>query len=394
MASEAELQKQFAGRVFKDKKSGATIVLSRAAQMAILSRIPSYQLQEMGQAEINQKLTELLGGSEWARWLAHFTDYQKLKAEGKIKDLLAVYKEDVLVFNGNHIAIFYDHTLRVNRLPRIITQNSAAATSESEVNTVHGLSVLWDEQRQIVRADDGYQIRYKLEVNQNGERLWRPILPHERQYVLTPDQQIEYIVKKLKTEKSAYNEPYVFDDYITTKRRDDGVPQIVILVTNTQVSAQEQQWINDWYLNDGKNLTPAQKQLVQALIPKIGNGFTRRQAQGIARWIDQLLDQSEYAREVFRIADVRFIAQDNEGLSKQTGGRWKTKYASGPDHYNMSLWGIGVATYYPEMIPLAIFPHEVGRIYLSQTMGNYDDEKDLGPVEQRLLKEAPPPFSF
>jgi hypothetical protein len=67
-----------------------------------------------------------------------------------------------------------------------------------------------------------------------------------------------------------------------------------------------------------------------------------------------------------------------------------------PNHYNRSLWGFEEAIYNPDIIASAyIIAHEVGRVYCEQTIGpEYDDEKDLKPIEQQLLKEAPPPFSF
>ena len=375
MMTEEQL-KAFAGRVY---------------QVSGISEAPLWLLVDRGLSVDPQALTnnELLA---------------KIKAYSKYKDLNTPYiplrAGDGLVLTKNGIWVarqYKENTLPTNNTPIFMTadgeirQIDQPRFTQIEKIIKDRVAYLWDDQRSRFVIPDAYPNYYQARfVSDDG--YWKEILPHERQYLLTPDQQIAYIVKKLKTEASAYNEPYVFDDYITTKRRED-VPQIVILVTNTEVSSQEQQWINDWFLNDGKNLTPEQKQRVQALIPKIGNGFTRRQAQDIARWIDQLLDQSEYAREVFRIADVRFIAQDNEGLSKLTGTTG-VKYAADPNNYNRSLWGIEGATYYPDLASL-IIAHETARVYCHQTVGpGYNEEKDMKPVEQRLLKEAPPPFSF
>ena len=405
-ASEEELSQQFAGRVFVNE-SGETFILARPVYEHLVAQLGE-GFSILSPEEQEQALAQALGQSEWGRlWQeevqTRYKEMQTYRPEGLSRIFFVDGSSTApLLLNPTPEDIKRRRTIRSLTRANFFRYDEKGEIDIGSIEFVkkeftdEGYSYYGDliyqysDTMDKFIAHDGYQARFVYDLQTQS---WRPILPHERQYILTPDQQIKYIVHKLRTERSAYNEPYVFDDYITTKRRED-VPQIVILVTNTQVSSQEQQWINDWYLNDGKNLTAAQKQRVQALIPKIGNGFTRRQAEAIARWIDQFLDRSEYAREIFRIADVRFIAQNNAELSKETGGRWKTKYASGPNHYNNSLWGIDVATYYPEMIPLAIFPHEVGRVYLSQTMANYDDEKDLGPLEKRLLKEAPPPFSF
>lgn len=60
----------------------------------------------------------------------------------------------------------------------------------------------WDNEKGTVVAHDGYQIRYTLEINDQGQPSWRHVLPHERKNgeyeILTPEQRMRKAIADLK----------------------------------------------------------------------------------------------------------------------------------------------------------------------------------------------------
>ncbi len=120
MMTEENLQEQFAGRVFKDEKTGATIVLSKAAKDALLSQIPADKLPGMSVEEINQELAKLMEGSEWMKVLELLQDYNNVKT-GKISssDYLKINPENLLLVDGRYVFLF-PQPLSPRQWPKLI----------------------------------------------------------------------------------------------------------------------------------------------------------------------------------------------------------------------------------------------------------------------------------
>jgi len=206
MMSDGE-RKAFEGRVFKDKKSGATIVLSGAAFEFLRSQIPADQLPGMSPEAINQKLAELLGRSEWATLLTTLQDYNNVKA-GKIspKDHLTISSDNILLVDQNFIFLF-PPPLSPRQWPRLITLSGGSGKvvdiSPELLNqwlAKEGLKIHWGEKLNTLVVDDGYQVRYYFDQDKNE---WIKVFPHERRAgeyeLLTPRQRMEKAMADLKS---------------------------------------------------------------------------------------------------------------------------------------------------------------------------------------------------
>ena len=328
--------KALEGRVFTDMASGAVFVVSNRMVDA----------WKAGGSKVG--LSDFAANSEQAQTLAHFSNGKRLHEEdprGWLEKWTPVSSNSIVLLDST-LAVILTPDLRPVPLAAVLTDRKISFPKQFEEDLRHRsgyFQVNWNEAGQQIQITDGYQIRSKFNSNNSS---WEDVPLSEHQYLLTPEQQIQYIVNKLKTEKSTYNEPYKFDSYVVTGHQ----PQMVITVGGE-------------------------------------NGFTKNQAEKMRDWIDALLNGSSYAQEIFEVADVRFITKDNEGLS-QLIGPGDTKYGSAPNDFNRSLWGIDMATYYPDDV-WKMIPHEVARIYNEQVGKGLGNDPEVKKVETKLLENAP-----
>ncbi|MCS6845492.1 MAG: hypothetical protein NZ528_14425, partial [Caldilineales bacterium] len=175
------------------------------------------------------------------------------------------------------------------------------------------------------------------------------------------EKQVKFIVNKLRTERSTYNEVYKFDGYVKT---------------------------NSYFNKEGLR--------IQEIIITYGgkNGFTKLEAEVIKNWInrffEELFSKTSYSEIIkkFMAADVRFIVKDEEGLRQLLDPDGK-HYTSGPNNFNRSVWGMEIIGYSdnPVFIPWT-FIHETARIYCEQTIGPNYSEEQREQIEKELLQIA------
>jgi len=200
-ASEADLQKQFAGRVYQDEKSGAIVVLSQAAAAALTA-------DESGR--INpQSIAQKLGGSEWGKNLSKIVDPQNPE-NGYIKKPSPLNTIIFDVLNGKERVLFFTtgedgvtskfRKLRGFTQVLIADESGVYAPSPTRIESSYYRYPQWVEGLNTIVFHDEYQIRRVFDSQLNS---WRPILPHERRAgeyeLLTPRQRMEKAMADLKS---------------------------------------------------------------------------------------------------------------------------------------------------------------------------------------------------
>lgn len=206
--SEEDLQDRLEGRVFRDSKTGATIVLSEAAKAALLSQIPADQLPEMSMKEIHQELAKelarLMRGSEWEKILKEIIR-DNLNTEGNFFIFSSVNGNGIVINLQDDKADYQERlgwtSLMGKDLVRAkifsIGENEIIRTVKVEFFKPNGTQynsknhILWGDHINSLLTTDGYTILASFDINSN---TWRPILPHERKNgeyeILTPEQRM------------------------------------------------------------------------------------------------------------------------------------------------------------------------------------------------------------
>ncbi|GAB4401791.1 MAG: hypothetical protein Kow00123_11410 [Anaerolineales bacterium] len=204
--TEENLQEQFAGRVFKDEKTGATIVLSKAAKDSLLSQIPAEKLAGMSKEEIKQELAKLMQGSEWINNLQKIVNPQNPESAIVTKahptnTIIFDSKGRVLFFTTGWNEVNWSKFGKLRGFTQVLIAESGRVFSPPSTTVEESYYPLpvWSEKLHTLVFHDGYQIRkyYDLENNR-----WNTILPHERKNgeyeLLTPQQRMIKAMADLK----------------------------------------------------------------------------------------------------------------------------------------------------------------------------------------------------
>ena len=219
---------QFEGRLFQDPRSGATLLLSKAVYEHLLSQIPPERLSTLSEEEVKKIVTEMLGESEWMevfeegmrakpgeywrgvpfkRWVNADPGVSDLPVWSESQPPPVLFLEEnnqpVVVFLADDVAALNNYDVgylgRIGEEGKVVFKRIPlfGATPKdigSQWRAVAELDFrLLEKSGQLV-ADDGYQLRAILEMDDQGKPTWRQILPHERKTgeyeLLTPDQRM------------------------------------------------------------------------------------------------------------------------------------------------------------------------------------------------------------
>jgi len=242
-----EQLKAFEGRVFKDEKSGITIVLSRDV---FNNLVPIDRRSGMNQQEINKQVIELLKRSEWGDLLIEIE--KNISGQPNLSNVFFV-----TLMGGKPILI----TIK----PEENVAQALKRKGSIPINEITRAEIFYyqDSQRKVDRVNfprslgggvysdfayqlnldgndgeskfvghDGYQARWIYDLQTQS---WRPILPHERRggeyELLTPEQRIKAIAKQYGTQYGFTNpDGSIKQEAVKILYDAHGKPSVILLV--------------------------------------------------------------------------------------------------------------------------------------------------------------------
>ncbi|HEX8684818.1 MAG TPA: hypothetical protein VF707_21045 [Ardenticatenaceae bacterium] len=269
---------RFQGRVYEDRTTGATILLSQAL----------YEMVTLGaENPAPEAIADALEKSEWAQLFdLHTNPARRDRTQPPLRfryDEMVVWEPEGVIYAWN-----YDNFSRNHRVYRLLPEGRRQQFQS-------GMTVRGTRNRPLVEWAEGLGL-----VLTNGWQATHQYDPQTAQFgeletpaaiTSVPAQQAAIVAELLAEVPGNFNSrPYAFNGYITAAGG-------------------------------------------QTLITVGGrNGLPEQQALTLARWIDWSLDNSAEFRQVFQEANVRFIVRDDSYLNRRN-------WSASPDTV-AGNWGI------------------------------------------------------